>query len=171
MAEYLAMANVLLFRLLIHFLLLAATAVVAGAILFALCLLVITAKQTMGERREKMAHKKKNEAVKKTKALMANYRAMQAYVGSQVQPEDLEGQEDTRRLLSRIDAALVQIAADYAAVGEEQKMVAFKLKYFEGKTYEQIAECLGAHENTPHNWINQVIKRLAVYLYGVQALR
>lgn len=50
-------------------------------------------------------------------------------------------------------------------------MVAFKLKYFEGKTYEQIAECLGAHENTPHNWINQVIKRLAVYLYGVQALR
>lgn len=118
-----------------------------------------------------MAHKKKNEAVKKTKALMANYRAMQAYVGSQVQPEDLEGQEDTRRLLSRIDAALVQIAADYAAVGEEQKMVAFKLKYFEGKTHEQIAECLGTHENTPHNWINQVIKRLAVYLYGVQALR
>lgn len=117
-----------------------------------------------------MAHKK-NEAVKKTKALMANYRAMQAYVGSQVQPEDQAGQEDTRRLLSQIDAALEQIAADYAAVGEDQKMAAFKLKYIEGKTYEQIAECLDAHENTPHNWINQIIKRLAVYLYGVQALR
>lgn len=171
MAEYLAVANLLLFRLLIHLLLLAATAVVAGAILFALSLLVITAKQTLGERREKWQHKKKNEAVKKTKALMANYRAMQAYVDSQVQPEDLEGQEDTRRLLSRIDAALEQISQDYAAVGEDQKMVAFKLKYIEGKTYEQIAERLGAHENTPHNWINQVIKRLAVYLYGVQALR
>ena len=119
-----------------------------------------------------MAHKQKNEAVKKTKALMANYRAMQAYVDSQVQPEDSMGaKEDTRRLLSRIDAALEQISQDYAAVGEDQKMVAFKLKYIEGKTYEQIAERLGAHENTPHNWINQVIKRLAVYLYGVQALR
>ena len=30
-----------------------------------------------------MAHKKKNEWVKKTKALMANYRAMKAYVGGQ----------------------------------------------------------------------------------------
>lgn len=118
-----------------------------------------------------MAHKKKNEAVKKTKALMANYRAMQAYVDSQVQPEDQAGQEDTRRLLNRIDEALEQIEADYAAVGEDQKMVAFKLKYIEGKTYEQIAERLGAHENTPHNWINKVNKRLAVYLYGVQALR
>ncbi len=118
-----------------------------------------------------MAHKKKNEAVKKTKALMASYRAMQAYVGSQAQPEDQAGQEDTRRLLSQIDEALEQIAADYAAIGEDQKMVAFRLKYIEGKTYEQIAERLGAHENTPHNWVNQIIKRLAVYLYGVQALR
>jgi DNA-directed RNA polymerase specialized sigma24 family protein len=118
-----------------------------------------------------MAHKKKNEAVKKTKALMANYRAMQAYVGSQVQPEDQEGQEDTRRLLGQIDAALVQIAQDYAAVGEDQKMVAFRLKYIDGKTYEQIAEQMETHENTPHNWINQINKRLAVYLYGVQALR
>lgn len=67
MAEYLAMANVLLFRLLIHFLLLAATAVVAGAILFALCLLVITAKQTMGERREKWSTKRRTKRSRKQK--------------------------------------------------------------------------------------------------------
>lgn len=67
MAEYLAMANVLLFRLLIHFLLLAATAVVAGAILFALCLLVITAKQTMGERREKWCTKRRTKRSRKQK--------------------------------------------------------------------------------------------------------
>ena len=67
MAEYLAVANVLLFRLLIHFLLLAATAVVAGAILFALCLLVITAKQTMGERREKWRTKRRTKRSRKQK--------------------------------------------------------------------------------------------------------
>ena len=67
MAEYLAMANVLLFRLLIHFLLLAATAVVAGAILFALCLLVITAKHTMSERREKWRTKRRTKRSRKQK--------------------------------------------------------------------------------------------------------
>lgn len=67
MAEYLAMANVLLFRLLIHLLLLTATAVVAGAILFALCLLVITAKQTLGERREKWRTRKRTKRSRKQK--------------------------------------------------------------------------------------------------------
>ncbi|MEE1370126.1 MAG: hypothetical protein UF405_07255 [Acutalibacteraceae bacterium] len=67
MAEYLAVANLLLFRLLIHLLLLAATAVVAGAILFALSLLVITAKQTMGERREKWRTKRKTKRSKRQK--------------------------------------------------------------------------------------------------------
>lgn len=67
MAEYLAVANVLLFRLLIHLRLLAATAVVAGAILFALCLLVITAKQTLGERREKWRTKRKTKRSRKPK--------------------------------------------------------------------------------------------------------
>lgn len=67
MAEYLAVANLLLFRLLIHLLLLAATAVVAGAILFALSLLVITAKQTMGERREKWSTKRKTKRSKRQK--------------------------------------------------------------------------------------------------------
>lgn len=67
MAEYLAVANVLLFRLLIHLLLLAATAVVAGAILFALCLLVITAKQTLGERREKWRTRKRTKRSRKQK--------------------------------------------------------------------------------------------------------
>lgn len=67
MAEYLAVANVLLFRLLIHLLLLAATAVVAGAILFTLCLLVITAKQTLGERRDKWHTKRKMKRLKKPK--------------------------------------------------------------------------------------------------------
>ena len=61
------MANVLLFRLLIHLLLLAATAVVAGAILFALCLLVITAKQTLGERREKWSTRRKTNGSRKPK--------------------------------------------------------------------------------------------------------
>ena len=67
MAEYLAVANLLLFRLLIHLLLLAATAVVAGAILFALSLLVITAKQTLGERREKWRTKIKTKRSRKPK--------------------------------------------------------------------------------------------------------
>lgn len=67
MAEYLAVANLLLFRLLIHLLLLAATAVVAGAILFALSLLVITAKQTMGERREKWRTRRKTKRSKRQK--------------------------------------------------------------------------------------------------------
>lgn len=58
MAEYLAVANALLFRLMIHLLLLAATAVLAGAILFTLCLLIITAKQTLGERRDKWRTRK-----------------------------------------------------------------------------------------------------------------
>lgn len=67
MAEYLAVANVLLFRLLIHLLLLAATAVVAGAILFALCLLVITAKQTLVERRGKWRTRRKTKRSKRPK--------------------------------------------------------------------------------------------------------
>lgn len=67
MAEYLAMVNVLLFRLLIHLLLLAATAVVAGAILCALCLLVITVKQTLGERREKWRTRRKTKRSRKPK--------------------------------------------------------------------------------------------------------
>ena len=67
MAEYLAVANLLLFRLRIHLLLLAAPAVVAGAILFALSLLVITAKQTLGERREKWRTKRKTKRSRKPK--------------------------------------------------------------------------------------------------------
>ena len=67
MAEYLAVANLLLFRLLLHLRLLAAPAVVAGAILFALSLLVITAKQTLGERREKWRTKRKTKRSRKPK--------------------------------------------------------------------------------------------------------
>lgn len=67
MAEYLAVANLLLFRLLIHLLLLAATAVVSGAILCALCLLVITVKQTLSERREEWCTKRRTKRSRKQK--------------------------------------------------------------------------------------------------------
>ena len=108
----------------------------------------------------------RNDAYTRTLHLMKNYNAMRW----NVEHSDNQSMTSTKEMLRRIDNALEIIKVECERSGERLKLEAFKMKFEDGYTYEQIAEKLETHENTPHNWVNQILRKLSVYLFGVDAI-
>lgn len=48
---------------------------------------------------------------------------------------------------------------------------AYRARYMEGLTAEEVAEKLNAGKNSPARWCKQLNERLAVLLFGVDGLR
>ena len=76
----------------------------------------------------------------------------------------------TAQMVSCIDISLEILADEYEENGTYYIYDAFHMYYIEKLTYEEIAEKLNAGKNTPARWVKEVLNKLNILLWGVDAL-
>ena len=69
------------------------------------------------------------------------------------------------------DAALDELEKETRQKGRAYMFDAYRLRYMEGLTAEEVAEKLNTGKNSPARWCKQLNERLAVLLFGVDGLR
>lgn len=82
----------------------------------------------------------------------------------------IDNRKETAELLQILDQAIAELEVEQEAKGEKYKVDAMKMHFFEGKSYEKIAEMITAGESTPRRWITQMVEIIAVKLFGKEAL-
>ncbi|MEG2246324.1 MAG: hypothetical protein RSC84_02645 [Peptostreptococcaceae bacterium] len=125
-----------------------------------------------------------------TKLLMKNYNKLHQHVEDvngdgysiYIDEVDFEGGQDvfitslfrtktrTAKMLACLDSALILLQKEFEKEKENYKFEAFQMHYIQGRSFEDIAEELAAGKNTPGRWIKDVISRLNILLWGVDAL-
>lgn len=76
----------------------------------------------------------------------------------------------TAQMVSCIDISLEILADEYEENGTYYIYDAFYMYYIEKLTYEDIAEKLNTGKNTPARWTKEVLNKLNILLWGVEAL-
>lgn len=150
------------------------------------------AKQLAKEVVFEINKQKKDRRLHNTKLLMKNYNKLKnhiekvntdgfkGYFGEELQ-EALEENDiflnsvlrtkvRTAQMISCIDIALEILDDEYEANGTYYIYDAFYLYYIEGLTYEEIASKLNTGKNTPARWTKEVLSKLNILLWGVDAL-
>ncbi len=77
----------------------------------------------------------------------------------------------TSIMVAAIDDAMGEAAADFEQKGQGYKWEAFKARYIEGVSYEEIAERMNCGKNSPARWCKEAVQKVAVYLFGVDGLK
>lgn len=77
------------------------------------------------------------------------------------------GREDTAAVMEEIDIALAAIQVAAEACGSAYKVEAFRRRYIEGQTYEQIADDMNSSRNSPGRWCKEIMQKMAVMLFGI----
>lgn len=138
------------------------------------------------ETRPKMADKGEGTAqgLGLTTRLMENYLLLREYAQKDA-PVDQDvpacdpgtildvlrrSREDTAAVIGEIDQALAAIRVAAAAGGYSYKVDAFAQRYIQGQTYEQIADALGSGRNSPRRWCDEIMRQMAVRLFGVNGI-
>ena len=129
------------------------------------------------------------QALHNTALLMENYRALKGYETRAVDSADadrLQGAEiqgeawlrsirknkaRTAVMLAHLDAALDELEKETRQKGRAYMFDAYRARYMEGLTAEEVAEKLNTGKNSPARWCKQLNERLAVLLFGVDGLR
>lgn len=70
-----------------------------------------------------------------------------------------------------IDVMLAEIRERRKKEGREEEFKAFEMYFFDGMTYEKIAEELNCGKNTPRRWVNCILNELSPLLWGYDALK
>ena len=78
--------------------------------------------------------------------------------------------EDTATVIAEIDQAMVAVRVAATAGGYSYKVDAFERRYIKGQTYEQIAEAMNSGRNSPRRWCDEIMRKLAVRLFGVNGI-
>lgn len=76
----------------------------------------------------------------------------------------------TAVILDNIDSSLEIIKKELEEKGQLVKYEAFEMYFIQNKTYEHIAATLMTGDSTPRRWITEVVERLAIKLFGVEAI-
>lgn len=129
-------------------------------------------------------------AIDKTYLYLENYNEMQRYIReavsevSQVESADLynisaeraflksirECKAETIILFEHINKSLEALKKEAEAAGEEYKFDALRMKYIEGKTYEDIRSKWSCGKNAPKAWCKAMAERLSIKLFGAKAI-
>lgn len=137
-----------------------------------------------------MAEQAEDAVISKTYLYLENYNEMQRYISeavsevSQVECADIynisaeraflrtirECKAETIILFEHINKSLEALEKDAAAAGEEYKFDALRMKYIEGKTYEDIRNKWNCGKNAPKEWCKAMAKRLSIKLFGAKAI-
>lgn len=78
--------------------------------------------------------------------------------------------EDTATVIGEIDQALAAVRVSAIAGGYSYKVDAFERRYIKGQTYEQIAEDMNSGRNSPRRWCDEIMRQMAVRLFGVNGI-
>lgn len=82
-----------------------------------------------------------------------------------------EAKMQTGMMLENIDRAITELEAEHREKGTVYKFEAFKKHYIDGLTYEQIAEVLNCSKNSPSRWTKELLRQMAVKLFGINGLK
>lgn len=137
-----------------------------------------------------MEKEKEQTVIGKTYLHLENYREMERYINDAVsevsQIPDIdkynisaekaflqsirECKAETVILFEHLKKALASLKEDAEAAGEAYKYEALEMVYVKGMTYEEIVRETGCGKNSPKKWCKAMIPRLAVKLFGAQAI-
>lgn len=137
-----------------------------------------------------MKEEREQTVIEKTYLYLENYREMERYINDAVsevsQIPDVGGynisaeraflrsirecRAETIILFEHLKKALVSLKEDAEAAGEAYKYDALEAVYVKGMTYEEIVRETGCGKNSPKKWCKAMIPRLAVKLFGAQAI-
>ncbi len=125
-------------------------------------------------KRQEKAERQQRDRYTDTFNLMKSYRAL-LFSTKQEQTESTGMQQaklkanrlKTEIAVEQINAALELIEADKVKNGRPLEYEAFRLYFFEGRTYQYIAEALNTGEATPRRWVTAIVQDLSVMLWGI----
>lgn len=128
--------------------------------------------------------------IDRTYLYLENYNEMQRYISeavsevSQVSCADMfnlsaeraflrtirECKAETIILFEHINKSMDALERETEAAGEEYKFDALRMKYIDGKTYEDIREKHNCGKNAPKAWCKYMVERLSIKLFGAKAI-
>ena len=76
----------------------------------------------------------------------------------------------TAQMLSCIDTALAIVEKEYEDKNASYVFEAFEMHFFENKTYSEIADKYYSSKSSVERWIKEVINKINVLLWGIEAL-
>lgn len=151
-------------------------------------LMVESAKEAVKEYKKELDKEKKKEKYHNTYKLMMSYRDAVFHVenavseSSQVVDDDNEQRQQylrsvrqtkfkTMLMLAHIDKMVDKVKDKYAESGKGIEYQAFEMYFMQGMSYGEIAEELKTGVNTPRRWINGVLDKLSVLLWGLEEIQ
>lgn len=112
-----------------------------------------------------------NAVTEETEINPDKYRQYERLKGENAELKSIkESKAQTAMMIINIERAMEEVKEEYTEKGLLYKYEAFKMRYVDKKTLEDIAEKLNCGKNSPANWIKEINRKMAVKLYGVKAL-
>lgn len=74
-------------------------------------------------------------------------------------------------MIAHIEMALQELKKKQLKENTLEKYLALEMFFIQEMTYEDIQEKLNCGKNTPSRWINQMINKLSVLLFGIDGLK
>ena len=116
-------------------------------------------------------------AIDKTYLYLENYNEMQRYIKeavsevSQVENADFYNMSAERAFLKSIrECRADALEKEAEAAGEGYKFDALRMRYIDGKTYEDIRMKHNCGKNAPKTWCKVMMERLSIKLFGAKAI-
>lgn len=149
-------------------------------------LLVEAAKEGIKEYKKEVDKAKKKEKYHNTYKLMMGYRDAVFHVDNAISESSqvLDDENDEQRqqylrsvrktkfktmlMLAHIDKMVDKVKEKYEQNGKQTEYEAFEMYFMQGMSYAEIAEELNAGINTPRRWVNGVLDKLSVLLWGLE---
>lgn len=142
------------------------------------------------DKEKMMAQKKK--VFHNTRLLMSNYNSLKEHVDKGIDSlkfaiddgnyDELSEDEifilsikrskaKTLVMIAHIDMAMEELRKRQLREGAIEKYFALEMFFIQEMSYEQIQEQLNCGKNTPSRWVNQMINKLSVLLFGIDGLK
>lgn len=147
-------------------------------------------KNAFREVREEERRAEQKKTLYNTRRLMESYSELKKYIECAISEEEeieddrymifagekahlqsvRESKMITAMMVMNIDRALKETEEENARKGTSYKFQAFKMRYIDGLTYEEIAERMNCGKNSPAAWSKQIMKQISVKLFGIHGI-
>lgn len=147
-------------------------------------------KNAVSEALKQQQDQKKAKMLYNTRILMESYGEMKKYIKNAISEEEemqkspymifagenahlisvRNAKMQTSMMIANIDRALDELESDFSKKSMSYKFEAFKMRYIDEMTVEQIAEKLNCGKNSPSAWCKVVMKHMAIKLFGINGL-
>ena len=149
----------------------------------------LAAKEAVNEYQKQEERKRKKDTYHNTFLLMKAYRDVAVSIEksiSEAEQLEIEGLSEEQKKIHvqsiresrirnmimsmQIDTMLEKAREEYVKCGKEYEYRAFELYFFNGMSYEYIAEELDSGSSTARRWVTGVVRKMATLLWGYDAI-